>query len=117
MAKTPAASTEVVVNLAVAASGLSWVAEGGRHVVTLDIAIYCADSRERIIGESWKRATLKLTDDTYEAALRDGLPYVSPRGGQRNPEVRQGDCVRLWGRFAGIENEDAQVAVNDASTR
>ena len=67
---------ELVVNLVIGTSGLAWVAQDARHVVTLDIAVFCADSRERIIGESRKRVTLRLGDQTYQVALRDGLPYV-----------------------------------------
>jgi len=72
---TPAGATELVVDLVIGASSLSWVEQNGRHAVTLDVAVFCADSRERIIGETWKRATLKLSADTYEAALKDGLRY------------------------------------------
>jgi hypothetical protein len=76
LASSPAGATEVVANLVIASSDLSWVEQSGKHVVTLDVAIFVADSRERIIGESRKRATLRLSDDTFKTTLSDGLRYA-----------------------------------------
>jgi len=79
-------SAEVAVELTIDPSRLSFVEEGGQHIITLDIAIFCTDGRERVIGDTWKKATLKLSEETYQTVRRQGLRYairVSVKGTPR----------------------------------
>jgi len=46
-----------------------------RYVGTLELAFFCTDSRERIVGEVWHRLDLKLKEDTYRRGLAEGLRY------------------------------------------
>jgi VWFA-related protein len=46
-----------------------------RHVAKLDISVFCADARERLVGELWQFMDLKLKDATYERMKKEGVPY------------------------------------------
>ena len=45
----------------------------GRHAGGLDVTIYCGDPKEQVVGQVQQTVDLKLTDETYAAAQRDGL--------------------------------------------
>ncbi len=66
---------EVTVDLLIDASRLSFAEEAGQHLATLDVAIYCSDNRERLLGELRRKATLKLSEETYQTSLQRGIPY------------------------------------------
>ncbi len=67
--------TEVSASLNIDASRVAFTAAEGRHVADLDLVIYVADDRERIIKESRHRIDLKLKDENYQRYLRDGIPF------------------------------------------
>ncbi len=45
----------------------------GRHVAKLEIAVFCSDSRGRLVGQQWRTVDLNLTEGTLEKALADGF--------------------------------------------
>jgi VWFA-related protein len=45
----------------------------GRHAGGLDVTIYCGDAKEQVVGQVQQTIDLKLTDETFAAAQRDGL--------------------------------------------
>jgi hypothetical protein len=47
-----------------------------RHVASLDVAIFVADSRKRPIGELRKRVDLKLTPENHARLLREGVAFT-----------------------------------------
>ena len=65
--------TEVLVD--VSRVDLQYVDE--RHVGVLEIAVFCTDSRERLLGQVWHHVDLKLTDDTYRRLLTEGLRHAA----------------------------------------
>jgi hypothetical protein len=55
----------------------------GRHVADLDLVVYVADDKERIIKESRHKVDLKLKDENYQRYLREGIPFdVTMRAAQ-----------------------------------
>jgi VWFA-related protein len=48
----------------------------GRHTGTLDVAIFCADRRETLVGETWQKLELALTPERYLTATRAGMPHA-----------------------------------------
>jgi len=49
----------------------------------LDLVVYAADAKERILGESRHKVDLKLKDDTYQRYMREGIPFdVTMRAAQ-----------------------------------
>jgi VWFA-related protein len=69
------ASAEVSVVLNIDASRIAFTTVEGRHVADLDLVIYAADDKERIVGESRHKVGLKLKDENYQRYLRDGIPF------------------------------------------
>jgi len=61
----------VLVDLA----GVAFREEGGRRVAQLTVTVFCTDSREELIGESWQKADLALREETYQRLLRDGYVH------------------------------------------
>ncbi len=47
-----------------------------RHLGALDISVYCGDERERLVGELWQTADLKLKDETYQRWVKEGMPFT-----------------------------------------
>jgi VWFA-related protein len=76
-------AAEVNVVLNIDASRIAFTAVEGRHVADLDLVIYTADDKERIIKESRHKIDLKLKDENYQRYLRDGIPFeVTMRAAQ-----------------------------------
>ena len=57
------------------ASRIAFTTAEGRHVADLDLVIYTADDKERIIKESRHKVDLKLKDENYQRYLREGIPF------------------------------------------
>jgi hypothetical protein len=63
---------EVFVPLSIDVSRLGWsIADDTRHVVRLDLAIYCGDAGGKIVGASRRILNLALTDESYERAMKE----------------------------------------------
>ena len=41
----------------------------------LDLVVYVADDKERLIKESRHKVDLKLKDENYQRYLREGIPF------------------------------------------
>ena len=74
MARTRAVE-EVRVTLNIDASRISFAAADGRRVADLDLVVYAADDKERILSETRHKIDLKLKDETYQRYMRDGIPF------------------------------------------
>lgn len=63
---------------------------GGRYVGELDVSVFCADARERLVGELWQQVGLNLHSETYNRLRREGLAHtatVSVKGEPRYVKV------------------------------
>jgi len=49
----------------------------GRHAGTLEVAFFCTDSKERLVGQVWQTVDLKLKEDTYARLLTEGLHHTA----------------------------------------
>jgi hypothetical protein len=47
----------------------------GRHVGAIEMAFFCADQRQRLVGQIWKKMDFKLTEETRQRLLSGGLTY------------------------------------------
>ena len=68
-------SADVSVVLNIDAGRIAFAASEGRHTADLDLVIYAADDKERIVSESRHKIDLKLKDETYQRYLRDGIAF------------------------------------------
>ena len=56
-------------------SKLSLVPQDGRRVGVIDLAIFCGAANEDLVGERWDKIELKLTEESYQKALKSGFNY------------------------------------------
>jgi VWFA-related protein len=74
-----AAATSGAVSLEarIDAARVSFEQMDDRRVTALEVAFFCGDRRERIVGELWQTVDLKLQEATYQQALQDGLTHTA----------------------------------------
>jgi VWFA-related protein len=71
---TAGGAGEVTAALSIDATRLAWGrGEDGRHTVRIEIALYCADGDQKIIGQTRRSVSLALTDDTYARVMKEGI--------------------------------------------
>jgi len=65
---------EIRIEATIDASKLKFTIEDGWHVGAIDVAIFCADPRENLVGQSWQKVDLRIREDLYQQILKNGLP-------------------------------------------
>jgi VWFA-related protein len=55
------------------ASRITTTQEAGRHNGRLEVALFCSDAREQLVGELWQTVDLKLKSETFERVLAEGF--------------------------------------------
>ncbi len=66
----------MLVRIVIDASRLAFVLNDlDRHEAHLDVAVYCGNADQKIVGQRRQTIDLNLTDATYERSMRDGIPY------------------------------------------
>ena len=73
--KTPSGAREVKVRAQVAADRISLTEADGRKKGSLEIAVFCADAAERLVGLSWNTFQFEMTPDAHQRFLQKGLTY------------------------------------------
>jgi hypothetical protein len=68
---------DFVVDLTIDASTVGFLADGGRQMASLDIAVFCQDDSGEATGDRWETLNLKLLPETHATALKDGIAYSS----------------------------------------
>ncbi len=48
-------------------------AEDGRHTASLEVAVYCGDGNQKIIGQTRRQLNIALTGASYERVSREGF--------------------------------------------
>ena len=72
----PPKTADAIIDLTIEAARLSLAAVDGRYVGSLNVAVFCGDKNEAIVGEIRQTLDLALSEDTYERALREGLRHA-----------------------------------------
>jgi VWFA-related protein len=54
-------------------SRLEFEREGGRNAGTLEVAVFCLDARDSLVGETWKTVRLSYTDQRLPVVTQEGL--------------------------------------------
>jgi len=67
---------DFVVDLTIDASTVGFVAEGGRQLASLDVAVFCQDDNGEPTGDRWETMDLKLLPETHARMLKDGVTYT-----------------------------------------
>ncbi len=69
----PGMSVEVRIDLA----RVKFEEVGDRRVAVLDIAVFCSDAEDDLVGDLWRKMDLNLTEDTYRRLMKDGVTYTA----------------------------------------
>ena len=77
VAATEGGPGEVVAELSIDLTRVAFGEADGLRVAALEIAIFCGDGEEEPVGQLWQTLDLKLQDDTYSRALRDGFAHTA----------------------------------------
>ena len=48
-----------------------------RHIGKVEVAFFCTDSNERLIGQAWQTVDLKLKEETYQRLFAEGLRHTA----------------------------------------
>ena len=74
----PAASgsgQEAQVDLVIQVAKLPFASAQGRHQAALRVTTFYGDGRGRYLGDLWQTLDLNLRKDTWQKALKDGVPF------------------------------------------
>jgi VWFA-related protein len=63
----------VTADVAIDVARVQFSKDADRHVAKLELALFCNDGRERLVGQRWVTLDLRLTDDTLAKLLREGF--------------------------------------------
>ena len=66
---------ELRVEITIDTARIAFTAANGRHVGSLEVAVFTLDGRQQQIHDLWQRLELDLTDDTYRRFVAAGIPY------------------------------------------
>jgi VWFA-related protein len=67
---------EVTVEVTIDATRLALQLTDGVYVGSVDIAVYCGDARERLVGQAWQRINFKLSEGSRGELIKTGVPYT-----------------------------------------
>jgi hypothetical protein len=70
-------AVEVVVLATIDPARLSFKSVGGRHVGAIDVAIFCGNPREAVVGDAWQRIDLNLSEETFTRVQREGVSHAA----------------------------------------
>jgi hypothetical protein len=70
---TKTAARHVVVHITLDARGLSLTQSENSRTGTIDVAVFCGDSSQPIVGSTWHSVDLRMTDDAYARLAAHGL--------------------------------------------
>jgi hypothetical protein len=74
----PAASgsgQEAQVDLFIQITKLPFASQDGRHRAALQITTFYGDARGRYLGDLWQTLDLNLREESWQKALKDGIPF------------------------------------------
>ena len=57
------------------AARIAFTKVADRYKGALDLAAFCSDAKETLLGEAWQKIDLNLTEATYRRIMREGIPY------------------------------------------
>jgi hypothetical protein len=69
-------------------------AENGRHVAALEVAAFCGNDQEDLLGQRWTTVDLRLTPESFDRAKREGPDVPGRRRGLGDPAVHQSGGLR-----------------------
>jgi VWFA-related protein len=77
VSRDTAAGRELEVPITVQSARIGFTEADGRHLAELDVAIFCGDGRQRMVGETWQTMTLRLSDESFRRFQTEGASYTA----------------------------------------
>jgi len=74
--ESPDKSRGVKVELKIKPDRLSFKDVDGKKAGSIDVAIFCSDAQQRLIGQAWNVAELQMTPAAFERFMTSGLTYT-----------------------------------------
>ena len=100
----------VKVEIKIKPDRLSFKDIDGKKAGSVDVAIFCSDDKQRLIGQSWNVAELQMTPAAFERFMAAGLTYIRDGEGQRRSALRENRRLRLRRGRGGLgRRQDRQV--------
>jgi len=69
-------SAEATITGTIDANRIAFAKAADRYTSTLDLAAFCSDAKEKLLGEAWQKINLDLTEATYQRVKREGIAYA-----------------------------------------
>ena len=73
--KGAAGPAETVITGTIDPTRVAFTKTADRFTGSLDLAAFCTDARETLLGEAWQKIDLNLTEATFRRLMREGIPY------------------------------------------
>lgn len=86
----PTGGRQVEVTVQIRPERLSLVDADGQRKGSVDIAVFCADGNQRLLGVNWDTVEFAMTPDAYERFMQKGMTYstrVTVTGEPRHVKV------------------------------
>jgi VWFA-related protein len=78
---------EIQVDLTIAPEHVTFATVDGRHVASVEVAVFLLDGADHAIDQIWQRLELNLRDETYARTMASGLAHHAAFG--RSDEARR----------------------------
>jgi VWFA-related protein len=77
LAPTDTGEGQLQLDLTIDVSQIAFTRVEDRHTASLELAFFCGDPRQTVVGELWQKTDLKLRDETYQRSLKDGYVHTA----------------------------------------
>jgi VWFA-related protein len=68
---------EILAEVTIDVSKVTFTETDGIKIAALDVATFCGDNRQNLVGELWQKIEIKLRGEPFERAMKEGLPYTA----------------------------------------
>jgi hypothetical protein len=75
-AKSKNGGSEMRVQITLNPEGVKFAREIGQNVTELDVGVFCVDEKRLMVGQLWKRVTLRFSEADYARFRRLGLGFT-----------------------------------------
>jgi VWFA-related protein len=75
-AKSKNGGSEMRVQITLNPEGVKFARETGQNVTDLDVGVFCVDEKRLMVGQLWKRVTLRFSEADYARFRRLGMGFT-----------------------------------------
>jgi hypothetical protein len=74
---TAAGAMSMTVDISIDPARLAFATVEGRHVGSVQVAIFCGDKQEKVVGQLWRKVDFQVTDETFQQYKSGGVPFTA----------------------------------------